>query len=58
MQYEDIKFNVSFDINIQLISSTVYTGTITLDLPTGNIMKNGTSTYEKNTFEDVIFKRN
>ena len=55
---EDIKCNVSFDLTIELVDDTKFTGTITLDLPTGNIVNAGTSNYEKTDFSDVIFKRN
>lgn len=33
MNIEDIKCNVSFDINIELISGTKFTGNIKLNLP-------------------------
>ena len=58
IDYEDIKFNISFDISIELISGTTYTGTLTLDMPAGNILQEGTSNTEKTDFSDVIFKRN
>ncbi len=58
LTYEDIKFNISFDITIELVDETKFTGTITLDLPTGNILNTGISNYEKTDFSDVIFKRN
>ena len=54
---EDIQFNLSFDLIIELVSGTKYTGTITLDLPAGNIIQAGTSNQEKINFSDVIFKR-
>lgn len=55
---EDIESNISFDVRIELVSGTTYTGTVTLKLPVGDIIQAGTSTYEKNSFDDVIFKRN
>lgn len=55
---EEIKFNISFDITIELVSGTSYTGTVTLDLPVGDITTAGTTNYEKTDFSDVIFKRN
>ena len=58
LTYEDIKFNVSFDVSIELVSGTTYTGTVTIDLPTGNIIQTGTATYEINDMKDIIFKRN
>lgn len=56
--YEEIKFNVSFDITIELIDETKFTGTVTLDLPTGDITNFGVSNTEKTDFSDIIFKRN
>ncbi len=58
INYEDIKCKVSFDLNIELASGTTFTGNITLDLPSGNILEAGTSNYEKINFDDIIFKRN
>lgn len=57
LNYEQIKFNVSFDLCIELVSRTKFTGTITLDLPAGNIIQEGVSKYEKTDFSDIIFKR-
>ena len=36
----------------------IYTGTVTLDLPTGNIIEEGTSHYEKTDLKEIIFRRN
>ena len=58
IQYSEIKFKVSFDISIKLKSDKTYTGTVELDLPAGNILEEGTSSYEKTNLKDVIFKRN
>lgn len=49
---------MTFDITIELISSTKYTGTVEIELPVGNIIQEGTSNKEKIEFSDVIFKRN
>ena len=58
IQYSEIKFKVSFDISIKLKLDKTYTGTVELDLPAGNILEEGTSSYEKTNLKDVIFKRN
>lgn len=58
LTYEEIKFEVSFDLSIELVSGTKFTGTIALELPTGDITTAGTSSLEKTDFSDVIFKRN
>ncbi len=55
---DEIKCKVSFDITIELVSGNKFTGTISLELPVGNIITAGTSNYEKTDFSDVIFKRN
>ena len=54
---DDIKFNVSFDIIITTSENINFKGTITLDLPVGNIVENGTENKEITNFENVIFKR-
>lgn len=54
---EDIKCKVSFDITIELKSEKKYKGTITLELPEGNILKNGQESLEITNFDDVVFKR-
>lgn len=58
VEYQDLQCKVSFDLSIKLKSDTIYTTTITLDLPSGNIITEGTSHYEKTNSEDIIFKRN
>lgn len=58
INYEDITCRVSFDVTIELASNTKFTGNISLNLPSGNILEAGTSSYEKTDFRDVIFKRN
>lgn len=56
--YEDIKCTVSFDITIEIVSGTKFTGNISLELPVGDITKNEKASYEKTDFKDIIFKRN
>ena len=58
INYEEIKYKVSFDITIELATGTKFTGNINLDLPTGNIVNSGIWDYEKTDFRDVVFKRN
>ena len=58
LSYEDIQCKLTFDVTIELVSGTEFTGTITVDLPSGNIITEGTSNYEKTDFTDIIFKRN
>lgn len=54
---EQIQCEVSFDITILLKSGISYKGTVTLNLPAGNIVDEGTSSVEITDFEDVVFKR-
>lgn len=54
---EDIKCNVSFDLTIEIVDGTKFVGNIKAELPSGNIIEAGTSSFEKKDFKDVIFKR-
>ena len=58
INYEDIKFKVSFDVSIKLKNDVTYTGNIKLDLPAGNIINDGISHYEITNLKNIIFKRN
>lgn len=53
---EEINFNVSFDLVIN-VDNCSYRGNISLELPCGNIMEEGTCSIEKTDMGDVIFKR-
>lgn len=53
---EDIKFSVSFDISIQLKSEKNYKASVTLEMPTGNLIQDGTTNYQLNSGE-IVFKR-
>lgn len=54
---EEIKCKISFDIIIELKSEKKYKGTVTLELPEGNIVKNGQESIEITNLDDVVFKR-
>lgn len=54
---EELKAKVSFDITIKLVSEKQYKATIYLELPTGDVANEGTTSYEKTDMKDVIFKR-
>lgn len=58
IEYKDIQCKISFDISIKLKSDIIYTGTVELDLPSGNIIEEGTSHYEKTDLKEIIFRRN
>lgn len=53
---EDLKFKVSFDLIIE-VSNKSYKGTVTLDLPAGDVVGKKQSHVEITDFENVIFKR-
>lgn len=53
---EDIKFNVLFDLIVQ-VDDVEYKTTIQLELPTGNILENGTESLEIKDTQKYIFKR-
>lgn len=53
---EDIQFEVSFDFIIEL-SEYKYKANITLNLPEGNIIQNGTESLEITDMSNIIFKR-
>ena len=57
LKNDEIKFKIAFDITIKLKSEKEYKATIELELPVGNIIEEGTSSYEKTNFKDVVFKR-
>lgn len=53
---EDLKFKVSFDLIIE-VSNKSYKGTITLDMPAGEVVGKKECHIEITDFKDVIFKR-
>jgi hypothetical protein len=54
---EDLNYKLSFDIIIETSRNIKYKGTITIDLPTGDVQTQGKTQLEKTDFSDVIFKR-
>lgn len=54
---EEIKYEVSFSILIILESEKTYKADVKLEMPIGNIIEEGTSSYEKTDCSDIIFKR-
>lgn len=53
---DDLNFSVSFDLVIK-VKNKSYRSNINLNLPCGDIMQEGTSTYEITDTEKFIFKR-
>lgn len=54
---EDIKFEMSFDLNITLNSGVSFIGTIPLNLPSGDIINEKEPYIELTDFNNIIFKR-
>ena len=55
--YEQIKTKISFDLTIILESDISFKATIELELPVGNIAKEGSSSLEITNMKDIVFKR-
>ncbi len=53
---EDIKFNITLDISIELKSGKNYKTTISLEMPKGNLIKEGTTNYQIRK-DAIVFKR-
>ena len=53
---EEIKFSISFDISIELKSGKKYKAAIETELPSGNLIQEGTTNYQINGSE-IVFKR-
>ena len=54
---DDLRATISFDLIINLASGKSYKSNITLDLPTGNVVEEGTSSTEITDLSKFIFKR-
>ncbi len=55
--YEQVKSKVSFDLTICLESDISFKANIELELPVGDITKDGSSNLEITDMKDIIFKR-
>ena len=53
---EDVKVKVSFDMTIELSGGNTFKTTIVLNLPVGDIVTEGVSTYEVD-LSKLVFKR-
>lgn len=56
LKQEDITFTISFDFIIE-VKHHEYKANIKLDLPYGDILEDGTESFEKTDMSDIIFKR-
>lgn len=57
LSLEELKYKVNFDLTITLVSGTTYKANLSLDLPVGDILEEGTCSLEDKKLENVIFKR-
>ena len=48
---------ISFDLGIELKSNKNYKTHIELEMPTGNILEEGTTNYQKEGIQKLVFKR-
>ncbi len=54
---ESLKFNVKFDLIITLQNGNSYISEISLELPTGNVVEEGTTNQEITDLSNIIFKK-
>ena len=54
---EDLNYKLSFDVVIETSRDIKHKGTISIELPTGDVQTQGKTQLEKTDFSDVIFKR-
>lgn len=57
ISYEEIKSTIEFDLVINLESDISFRTTIKLELPTGNIIEQGSSSTEIKDTKNIVFKR-
>ena len=53
----DIKTKITFDLSIILAEGRQYKSTISLDLPVGDVIEQGTTSKEITDLKEFIFKR-
>ena len=56
MKNDDLEAKISFNIEIVLINKITFKSTIELDIPVGDIVKDG-KTSQEITDMDIVFKR-
>lgn len=54
---DDLKFTLKFDIVLTLSNNISYRSNVSVDLPCGNIIEEGTSKYHNTDLSNLIFKR-
>lgn len=53
---EDLKANLSFDIEIKIVNKKTYKATVSLELPVEDIISKGTTNLEITDLENIVFK--
>ena len=56
VKQEDLKANLTFDIEIKILNKKTYQATVSLELPVEDVINNGTSNLEITDLEDIAFK--
>lgn len=54
---EEVEFKVSFDLTIQTDRNKYKTSINNLEMPSGNLIEDGTTQFEKTDMSDLVFKR-
>lgn len=57
ISYEEVKATIEFDLVINLESDISFRAKIELELPTGNVIEQGSSSTEIKDMKDIVFKR-
>ena len=57
ISFEDVKSKIEFDLVITLETELSFRANIELELPTGNIVEQGSSNTEIKDMKDIVFKR-
>lgn len=53
---EDLKLTISFDLEIKIVNKKTYQATVSLEMPVGDIITEGTTNLEITDLEDIVFK--
>ena len=53
---EDLKVNISFDIEIKIVNKKTYQATVSLELPVEDVIVKGTTNLEITDLENIVFK--
>ena len=53
---EDLKVNISFDLEIKVVNKKTYQATVSLELPVEDVITDGTTNLEITDLENIVFK--